>query len=464
MPGLDVSTSPRSQILRMFLWALVGVLVGYLFLQIQTMSLYRIVVIIGGIGFLVGILTTTNRLWVLMYFFFFSMVFIPDKYFSIVYGCSWYDGISVTSYDVIFFLLVVVFSVEYRIPWFRKQYWVPAIEAPLWGLLLASVLSLFNTFNLLVSSYQIINFAKLLVVYFFLVRIFQFLDLNRLFRKGIFLLVGVEFVIFMIEVAQRGGISDFRLEGSFANPNSFAEFFVPTLLLLFGFWFTGKQKEGRWSTGLFLILNAILVLFTFSRGGWISAFLALGVMVFFLHKYGVIDKRELGMMLLALLAFLLIFHQPILQRLHFGDESAHSRIYLNKIAWQMIKTHPLWGIGVNTFPFLMRDYYHPGLQLHTWLHTVHNQYLLVWSEMGIPGIVSFLALLLGAWRIAFRVFRKEGPYRFLGFSIGTAIFANALHMLVDMYVAMSNWLWLVTMLAALSVAYRPGNLQREETT
>ena len=215
---------------------------------------------------------------------------------------------------------------------------------------------------------------------------------------------------------------------------------------------------------MFLILNAILVLFTFSRGGWISAFLALGVMVFFLHKYGVIDKRELGMMLLALLAFLLIFHQPILQRLHFGDESAHSRIYLNKIAWQMIKTHPLWGIGVNTFPFLMRDYYHPGLQLHTWLHTVHNQYLLVWSEMGIPGIVSFLALLLGAWRIAFRVFRKEGPYRFLGFSIGTAIFANALHMLVDMYVAMSNWLWLVTMLAALSVAYRPGNLQREETT
>ena len=222
MPGLDVSTSPPSQILRMFLWALVGVLVGYLFLQIQTMSLYRIGVIIGGIGFLVGILTTTNRLWVLMYFFFFSMIFIPDKYFSIVYGCSWYDGISVTSYDVIFFLLVVVFSVEYRIPWFRKQYWVPAIEAPLWGLLLASVLSLFNTFNLLISSYQIINFAKLLVVYFFLVRIFQFLDLNRLFRKGIFLLVGVEFFFFLIEVAQRGGISDFRLEGSFANPNSFA--------------------------------------------------------------------------------------------------------------------------------------------------------------------------------------------------------------------------------------------------
>lgn len=459
MPGLDWLLRKKDELLNLLLWTLVGVLTGYLFLQIQSMSLYRILVVMGGIAFLVGLLTTTHRLSILMYFFFFSMIFIPDKYFSIVYGCSWYDGISVTSYDMTFFLLVIVFAVEYPTPWFRKQYWVPALELPLWGLLLASILSLFNTTSMLISSYQIINFVKLILVYFFLVRIFQHLEVNRVFRQGIYFLVGVEFLFFVVEIVQRGGISDFRLEGSFANPNSFAEFYVPTLIILVGFWFVHHGKEGRGMLSLFIILDAIMILFTFSRGGWISAFAGLVVMIYFLHRYKLIRSRELGMLVLAGVAFLIIFHQPILSRLHFGDESAHSRIYLNKIAWAMIQSHPIWGIGVNTFPFLMRDYYHPGLQLHTWLHTVHNQYLLVWAEMGIPGIVSFLALLVGSWRVALKVFRREGKYRFLALFLGSAIFANALHMMVDMYVAMSNWLWLVTMLAGISVAYQQSEKQ-----
>lgn len=293
-------------------------------------------------------------------------------------------------------------------------------------------------------------------------RILHQVDIRKIFGRGTAILVSVQFIFFMIEIAGRGGIADFRFAGSFANPNSFAEFYVPVLILQLAFWFTARNSAEKIGTTVFLLLNATMVLFSFSRGGWLSGAAGIMLLIFYLRKYRFLTKEQLILILLGTVTFLIVFHQPILQRLHFGDESAHSRLYLNKIAWQMVKAHPLWGVGVNTFPFVMKEYYYPGLDVHEWLHTVHNQYLLIWSEMGILGIVAFLWLLLGAFYYARRGFFSGSARRITALALGLGIFANSLHMLVDMYVAMPNLLLFLTMIAGIAVIYQQSFMKENE--
>jgi len=69
------------------------------------------------------------------------------------------------------------------------------------------------------------------------------------------------------------------------------------------------------------------------------------------------------------------------------------RAELNWIALQMIKDHPLLGVGLNNFTVRMDEY---G-KVSGWvrfLQPVHNVYLLVAAEIGLLGLVVFVSLLL----------------------------------------------------------------------
>ena len=78
------------------------------------------------------------------------------------------------------------------------------------------------------------------------------------------------------------------------------------------------------------------------------------------------------------------------------EESAMGRIIAWKSSLRMVKKYPLTGVGAGQFPTALGTEFRPpewGGQNLPWL-TAHSMYFLVLGELGIPGIVCFLSILL----------------------------------------------------------------------
>jgi putative inorganic carbon (hco3(-)) transporter len=92
---------------------------------------------------------------------------------------------------------------------------------------------------------------------------------------------------------------------------------------------------------------------------------------------------------------------------NYEDSSATSRIELWKGALNLIKDYPL-GVGAGGYEVLSPIYAAEVVEEFGNERTVHNTYLLAASEWGIPGLVFFLAFLIGTFRELHRL-RRVSP-------------------------------------------------------
>src|SRR5207245_4532658 len=99
-------------------------------------------------------------------------------------------------------------------------------------------------------------------------------------------------------------------------------------------------------------------------------------------------------LLVGLLAVLsLTFGESIAARLTDDDAgSAQVRIPLMETASRIIAEHPLLGVGANNYTVALAD--HASTHSAEFLYTVHNQYLLVWAETGLAGLMALLWFLI----------------------------------------------------------------------
>ena len=454
---MTTGMSNRRLYLREALWILPGVAIGAGLLAFQQLGLHRMIVLAAGMICLGLVLISQHRLRLLLGLFFITVVLNPDKYVSLVYGCSWTDGINVSALDVMAGLIVAVYFLEghYARLKFRSAattLFDRHLDVPMLLLVFAALLSLKHSVNLTASLYLVFELLKLYSFYWFFRRLFATQAPIPILITGFCVLVSVEFLFFVLELGGRGfALGGFRFAGTYSNPNAFAQLMAPISVVLLAYFVAGPAGRLKLAALASLALSLLMLLGSFSRGGWISTAVAYSLYLILLVRRGRLDLRYL--LWIGLITTLLtgVFHQQILARLHFNDASAQSRIYLNTIAWHMIQTYPLLGIGANTFPFVMKEFYYPGLQVSEWLHTVHNHYLLVWSEMGVLGICSFLWLLWGSIIRAFRTFRgKNDQDALMGLGLALALLSSSIHMLVDMFVAPGNLILMWLYFAALA--------------
>jgi O-antigen ligase len=77
-------------------------------------------------------------------------------------------------------------------------------------------------------------------------------------------------------------------------------------------------------------------------------------------------------------------------------DANHSRDYeerlsLIRMAWNVIRAHPILGVGAGAYSFEFRQYQpHDLLGDGVWVYIVHNVYLLRWAETGVFGLCSLL--------------------------------------------------------------------------
>ena len=185
-----------------------------------------------------------------------------------------------------------------------------------------------------------------------------------------------------------------RVYSFFDNPNNFAEQLVMLLPLDLAL-FLNSHWRGKVFSLFSLCAGVAAIGFTYSRSGWIG--LALAVVVFL----ALLDWRFVPLILLVGLAAIPFLPDTIYNRIltigNTRDTSTRYRFEIYQTTKNLMEDYWARGVGLGsdvmkkvfqTYPTIFDGSY----PIHT-----HNNYLQMWGETGILGLLAFLALLL--WQL-----------------------------------------------------------------
>ncbi len=196
-----------------------------------------------------------------------------------------------------------------------------------------------------------------------------------------------------------------RAIGLFPDPHMLAFFLGLILPIVFSLWlFREKNRTGWFFAAGFLF---IVLLLTFSRGGYLGAIFSIAAVLFFAWKNLGQNKRFLVMAGLALLLVAsIVLARPIANRFvssfTLSEGSSTSRLQIWASSWQVFLDHPLFGVGLGNYPRAIDPlvpYRNPI--------TSHNLYLDILSETGVFGLAAWLLLIFGSLYKILKSIRKD---------------------------------------------------------
>lgn len=206
--------------------------------------------------------------------------------------------------------------------------------------------------------------------------------------------------------------------------NEIAAFYAGYTLLLIALIVYVKPLKLRLPLVALAFINLYSLLYSYSRGSWLSFLAGLVVLGWF------INRKLTIIACVAIVAFsgslITLFPVSVQERYTTifvenedeRDTSAMSRYWLWEIAKTEFAKSPLFGIGFHVFhhvnPYQGKD--------------THNYYVKILTEQGLIGMTILLTILWRAWRVSHRLFRSadDGLYKAIGVGMMGCIAAFAL--------------------------------------
>lgn len=213
-----------------------------------------------------------------------------------------------------------------------------------------------------------------------------------------------------------------RITASFGTYGKLATYLLITIPVLVALTVAKRmsgRKGGSYYLSLVLIGASLLLLFwTRSRGAFLALAGGVFLLLLALRKW----QWLLAVVLAATVCLLLLPRSMLIHLDAEGKEqSLVERYYLWRRALDVIAAKPLLGTGINTYAVAHEKYD----RLKNWRvrhYYAHNGYLQMAAEIGIPGLVIFLAFL---WRLIRRLWvpepQRAGPYAVLLQGVKTGI-------------------------------------------
>ena len=203
--------------------------------------------------------------------------------------------------------------------------------------------------------------------------------------------IGVEVVPSQQDMALNAGMPG-RIYSFFDNPNNFAEILVMLMPFALALFLNAETWRGKlW--GLFaLCVSAVSLGATLSRSGWLG--MAFAVVVFlFLENWKLIPL----IVVLAVCALPLLpdyIYNRLLTIGNTRDSSLNYRFAIYQASGVLLKDYWFKGVGLGSNVLKTAfEAYPPMFDGNYPIHT-HNNYLQVWGEMGIVGLITFLGTIL----------------------------------------------------------------------
>lgn len=263
----------------------------------------------------------------------------------------------------------------------------------------------------------------------------------------------VPVVMLVIQVIIRHAAAGFSFEGIketlspfFRNHVAYSACLVCTLPIAFCLYKLSKKKIHRLFLKAVIIVLLIATFLSFSRGAWLA------LMVGALGAY-VLHKKLLKQSLLVVVSLMIValgwlsyknnytklrpqFEQTIYHD-EFGkhmqatvtlkDVSNAERFFRWVAGVKMVIAKPLTGFGANSFYANYKSY--TDIHFRTWVSknvdhsTVHNYYLLLAIEQGLPGMLLFIALLIVMLFKAQALYHsfQNNAYKAISLAIGTIL-------------------------------------------
>jgi O-antigen ligase len=240
-------------------------------------------------------------------------------------------------------------------------------------------------------------------------------------RKAVTILVAA-MIIVVILVLVRHARYGYTFEGInnavrpfFRNHVNYSTMLACLVPVVFVHWRSVKAVKAKWRLGFVLLIMLVALFLSYGRGAWLA--LIIGIITAWLIKKKVLLVVCAAATMIFLTTIFWIkdndryldyahdykttiwhkdFSEHITATYQLKDVSTAERFYRWIAGIRMIKDNWLTGYGPNSFYYNYKPYTIPAFK--TWVSdneehsTVHNYFLLVAIEQGIPGLIIFLLL------------------------------------------------------------------------
>ncbi len=289
------------------------------------------------------------------------------------------------------------------------------LHAPIGVFVLLSVLSCFFSTLPSRSLVQIKGFGTFFLVFFVAALLDDTADVK---------LVADTWRITALYLVLRGFVEwisgspslDFRIRGGLSIYMTYAGLLLVLVPLLGTRGVSGGSRGARWADGAVALGGALAMALTLTRGAYLG--LAVGVLAVLLAG----RPRFAFVAPFAVALFFVLMPLAVRDRLvsvtNPNDVTMNDRVAMWKAGGAMIRVRPLFGVGPGRVEALYSAYRVPG-----WVHPMpghlHNNFVMIAAETGIPSALAYLAFVgaffLGAVRIV-RETPRGDPVR--GISLG----------------------------------------------
>lgn len=260
------------------------------------------------------------------------------------------------------------------------------------------------------------------------------------------------------------------------HPNFLAGYILLILPLTF-YWGVSQQGWRRlagWGASLFLL---IVLLTTSSRGGFLGLLVLILVSALFwiIQSRGSKKIRRLLIVGVAVVGVIVILlTNPRVQQIVSissaqntptvqvrVDGESEDRLLMWQGGWEILKTHPLLGIGPGNMSRVY-DLYRPlkaGLSL-TNLQELHSTPVHILGELGLMGLCAYGLFLGCCTRLWIRLYRhcSEPKNRYLLYGIGSSLLAYTVSSLTDYQ--LDNIAICVTLIALVTLLIRLADFEQ----
>jgi O-antigen ligase len=186
-----------------------------------------------------------------------------------------------------------------------------------------------------------------------------------------------------------------------------------------------------------VVLLTLGQLLTFSLGGWIATGLGILAVVLLMRRHRLLAWLAGGV--LVLVGGLALWRpERIISHLSgAGDATSTLRLYVWRSAIEMLRDHPLFGVGLDNFVYQYNParggtYLDPAGWREPDLSHPHNLLLDWWLSLGVLGALLLLWLLERFYRLArLAIASDSGRTRALAIGASGAMIATVAHGLTD---------------------------------
>jgi len=272
-----------------------------------------------------------------------------------------------------------------------------------------------NSYTLLVE-----NFTKTVLMYFVTVgSVRGSRDIERL--AFVYYLAAVIYGAVVLTRFNIGSGSAWRLGNLYYyDANDFATFAISAMPIGLYFAHAGRRSMTRIFAALCLVVLTVAVVYSGSRGGFL-ALLAMGAYVVLRYTAIAVRWRVSAFVLVAVVIAGVASGDywkqmgTIVSDTDYNqtEEGGRLKIWSRGIGYML--DHPVFGVGANNFPvaegtlspLAVRQQFGIGVR---W-SAAHNSFVQIGAELGIPGLLLFLAILVSAFAalIGSKRQRKRNP-------------------------------------------------------